>query len=147
MKKYIKILLFLIYISIFLLHCLKPRLFGFNIPIYDYFLEFSNFIPFHSIIGTFQSYLSGHLNFNILVSNIIGNLIYFIPFVYFLNPIVKEKKHIYVICLFIIIGFEVCQILFRSGSFDVDDIMLNFLGVVIAKQIYDKIQTSRTATY
>lgn len=138
MKKFLKILLFIIYISVFLFHCLRARLFGLNMSIYDYFLEFSNLIPFHSIIGTFQSYLSGYLNLDIFIKNIVGNLIYFMPFVYFLYPVVKEKKHIYLVCLSLIVGFEVCQILFKSGSFDVDDIILNFLGVVIAKFIYDQ---------
>lgn len=66
--------------------------------------------------------------------NIIGNVLVFIPFGFFM-PWLTDKKSNFIITL--IYGFalslaiEFVQLICKVGCFDVDDLMLNSLGVVL----------------
>ncbi|MCR2045326.1 VanZ family protein [Anaerosalibacter massiliensis] len=98
-------------------------------------LYFSNFIPFRTI----YEYSTGDIGFNISVSNILGNIIAFMP-LGFLLPLLKERlkelKKIFKIAFIISLTFEVIQLITGLGQFDVDDIILNVLGGVLGFLIY-----------
>ena len=88
-----------------------------------------NLIPFKSIGEQLSHFSEGCARFNLL-----GNIIPFVPFG-FLLPVVSEKINSFIKILFAGFGFllfvEVFQFFTRLGSFDVDDIFLNMLGIFI----------------
>lgn len=79
------------------------------------------------------------------LKNILGNIIPFIPFG-FLLPITYKKFNAAIKVLAMgfasILLIEIFQFFTRLGSFDVDDIILNMIGIVcglIFRHIYDEI--------
>lgn len=88
-----------------------------------------NLIPFKSIGEQLSHFSEGWARFNLL-----GNIIPFVRFG-FLLPVVSEKINSFIKILFAGFGFllfvEVFQFFTRLGSFDVDDIFLNMLGIFI----------------
>lgn len=63
--------------------------------------------------------------------NVFGNFVLYIPMVLFLNKKIKQKPLIIFIILVIIVLLEVMQYLTSRGVFDIIDIVLNILGVLI----------------
>ena len=64
--------------------------------------------------------------------NIIANILVFIPLGFFVSN--KNHKNVFktlIICLGIILSIELIQLFFKIGFFDVDDIILNFIGSLI----------------
>lgn len=66
--------------------------------------------------------------------NVVGNCVAFIPGG-FLLPVISRRCRSFISCTLVgfVISFfiECTQLIFRVGSFDVDDLMLNTLGVAI----------------
>ena len=91
-----------------------------------------NFIPFKTI--AYYLFLANDINFIIRLENLLGNIIAFIPFGFFL-PLLSKKFHSFkmvalaTFCLSL--TFELIQLIFRFGSFDVDDLILNTVGGMI----------------
>ncbi|MDD2648777.1 MAG: VanZ family protein [Eubacteriales bacterium] len=94
----------------------------------------NNFVPFRTIGVQLAHISEGWAKFNLL-----GNTIPFIPFG-FLLPIVYKKassfKRVFIIGLIFIILIEIIQFATRLGSFDVDDILLNMLGILFGCAVY-----------
>ena len=90
----------------------------------------SNFIPFEEIFRY-------DLNDKLFFTNVVGNILLFIPFGLFISYILGIKKVIPIIILTLIssISIEVTQILI-GRVFDVDDVILNLLGGIIGFYIY-----------
>ena len=87
-----------------------------------------NLIPFKTI----WPYLSGEFGLLIGGLNIVGNIIFLIP-VGFLLPKVFNRLtqlHIFLMALFFCLLIELIQAYFRIGIFDIDDVLLNVLGVM-----------------
>ncbi|WP_074106561.1 VanZ family protein [Paenibacillus helianthi] len=67
------------------------------------------------------------------VINILGNVIVFAPFG-FLLPLLKRNLHAVIRLLVVsaagILLLETMQMLLRAGSFDIDDVLLNLVGVL-----------------
>lgn len=53
---------------------------------------------------------------------------------------IRRKYVTSVVCLASIVGIETHQFITMLGYFDVDDIILNFVGCLIGKSMYDLIQ-------
>lgn len=89
-------------------------------------------IPFQSICEFTKMMFSG--NFFRGFNNIVGNVFVFAPFGYFL-PLLYEKcskwKNVALAGLFVSLFFEICQYFLYLGSGDIDDIILNLLGVAL----------------
>ena len=91
-----------------------------------------NLLPFKEILR-FYTYRD-QVGFHAFVLNLFGNVFAFAPFG-FMVPIVSDKNRslirtmglTFLLSLFI----ECIQLIFRVGSFDVDDLILNTLGGVI----------------
>jgi glycopeptide antibiotics resistance protein len=87
-----------------------------------------NFIPLKTII--YYLFLAD-INFNIRIDNLVGNIIGFAPFG-FLLPLLSTRflsfKKVTVATFCLSLSFELLQLTFRFGSFDVDDLILNTLG-------------------
>ena len=90
----------------------------------------SNFIPFKEM---FRYELFSKMFFK----NVIGNMIMFMPYGFFISYILKvEKKNLtFWLCLLTSCTIEVIQLLI-GRVFDVDDIMLNIVGGMVGYYIY-----------
>lgn len=78
--------------------------------------------------------------------NLAGNVIWFLPFGFFL-PVISRRAEKGYYCILLGAGFslgiESVQLVTRVGSFDVDDIFLNTLGVVLGYLCYAAVQRIR----
>ncbi len=135
-KKIIRCLawiLFCIYIAslvYFLFFCEKyGRVAG---DVYRY-----NLRPF-SEIGRYFKYMDS-IGYEFFFLNILGNVIAFVPYGILL-PIMMKHFRSFVSILINGLLFTVCietvQLMFRVGSFDVDDIIMNISGIIIGYFIY-----------
>lgn len=101
----------------------------------EHFEFYSNIIPFATIINFFTKYIEHNINLSIVVTNILGNLIAFAPFGIFLPILFKDKinniKKFTLLMIIIVFIVECIQFITKSGTFDVDDIILNVLGAVV----------------
>ena len=90
----------------------------------------NNFIPFKEIMR--YNYTS-----KLFYKNVVGNMLLFIPFGYFVNNILKNKKVIVCIFITLITSLSIEIIQMNIGrSFDIDDIILNICGGSIGYIIY-----------
>ncbi len=90
----------------------------------------NNFIPFHEIFR----YDFGSFYF---IRNILGNILLFVPFGYFVSRIMETRKPfaMLIISLITSVVIEVTQLLI-GRTFDVDDIILNLIGGLFGFLIY-----------
>lgn len=100
------------------------------------FIRSVNAIPFNTI----YSYLSGSLNVPpiVAVSNVLGNIILFVPLGIYLQLLMKNKKiwiSIRIVFLFPLF-VEMFQFMLGLGAADVDDMILNCSGGLIGIFIY-----------
>lgn len=90
----------------------------------------SNFIPFKEILryDIFSS---------MFFKNVIGNMMMFIPYGFFIAYFLRidKKKHIFILSLITSLTIEITQLII-GRVFDVDDILLNLLGGFIGYYIY-----------
>jgi glycopeptide antibiotics resistance protein len=110
-----------------------------NPDILMYQLQKGNLIPFKTIFINIQS-LSWHD-----LSNLVGNIVAFIPFGIFLVLLSKKKGMsfigAFVRSLSLTLCLECLQVIFSLGIFDVDDLILNTSGGLLgycAIKLYDK---------
>ena len=103
-----------------------------------------NLVPFLEISRYFRYYHV--LGFTVFIINIVGNVVAFMPFGFFLPIISRRSKKWYNTVMF---GFvcslilETLQLVNRVGSFDVDDMILNTLGTALGFLSYELIQGIR----
>ncbi|NOU74251.1 VanZ family protein [Paenibacillus sp. LMG 31458] len=106
----------------------------------------SNFLPFKTIL----SYVFYESNKNIVIRNVLGNLVLFLPFGFLLPMFVGRKLNyvrIIILSFFMSLVLELVQLFARVGSFDIDDLLLNTIGAtfgVITQKIIIKIIKTRT---
>lgn len=103
-----------------------------------------NFIPFKSI----WSYLSLKRGLVIGFINLVGNIVLFIPvglLVPFVIPKMSWRKCI-VLALLIGFAMEMIQAVFRVGIFDIDDVILNGLGVMTGYWLYKFLKNRKRTT-
>jgi len=99
----------------------------------NYFTSQVNLIPFNTIIGYIKNY-NELLDTSVVIINIYGNFIAFMPFAFFLQMLFKKQskfKNYLITMILIVLGIEVVQLLTLSGSFDIDDFILNISGALI----------------
>lgn len=89
-----------------------------------------NLIPFKEI-------LRYKFNSELFYYNVIGNIVIFIPFGYFVSRHVNAKKASHILIATAIISFTVETIQYRIGrAFDIDDILLNVVGSLAGFLLY-----------
>lgn len=127
-KKFLYIILVL-----YLLLLIKLIVFKYPFGITFSFIN-ANLIPFKTILG----YISGEPTWKIAMRNLLGNIILLIPLGFLFAGIYQKLKWKGVLLVGLITGtiLESLQILFRSGIFDVDDILLNFVGVFMGYLLF-----------
>ncbi|MFM7328554.1 MAG: VanZ family protein, partial [Bacteroidota bacterium] len=89
----------------------------------------ANWIPFRTI----WPYLLGHKGLLIAGINLIGNIILLVPVGFLASVAVTNLKFRHVMVLALASGFciEGLQVILQVGIFDIDDVILNGLGVVL----------------
>ena len=98
----------------------------------QYFRQFTNFIPFKTIIEYIQRYQNGFHNLSIV--NLLGNFLLFLPMGMALPCLFKKLDRFWkvIICvLVIVVTVEVTQGILRVGSVDIDDVIFNVGGAMI----------------
>ncbi len=97
-----------------------------------------NFTPFKEI----TRYSIGSKAF---FYNVIGNIVLFIPFGYFVSDYLKAKKTHQILISSIIISLTAELIQYKIGrAFDVDDIILNVLGAILGFMCYISVKAIKS---
>ena len=94
----------------------------------------ANFLPFKTILP----YLLGEKGWMIAVVNLAGNIVLLVP-IGFLVPFVYRKmtwKRSLALAVAAGLAIEGMQALFRVGIFDIDDVILNGLGVMVGYWVF-----------
>lgn len=86
-----------------------------------------NLIPF----STIEFYLSGNVSFLIAFYNLAANIGVFIPFGFAFMLTVKSRFMRFLIPFLSISTIELLQFITQRGSLDIDDLILNLIGVYI----------------
>ena len=107
-----------------------------GLSISEYMARFSNFVPFKTIKTYVTYFFAGKINRGIVYRNIFGNMLLFIPLTVFLYSLFPKMKNIVAnlsVVFVCIVTTETVQLLFKIGSIDIDDIILNMIGVRIPR--------------
>ena len=107
--------------------------FNWSIENFESYLRNNNLIPFKTII----EYVIRQDR--VAIINLLGNLIAFAPMGFFLPLLFKKQNKLQNFILTnitIILTIEVLQFLSLSGSFDIDDLILNLLGALLIYGLY-----------
>jgi len=127
------------------------RFYAFLIPFYTVFLLYLMFFgfgrsPYDSnnvrLIPMFSTFdfIRETIQWKMIVINVFGNIVMFIPFG-FLGIVFKKLRsfnRLIINFLSAIVFIESLQYFSRLGVFDVDDVILNTLGVAIGFWIYKR---------
>lgn len=93
-----------------------------------------NLVPFTTIQSQLETFGSG-----VSRLNLIGNIVPFIPFGILLPaayPRMRRFISFFLTAILFELGVESLQYLTKLGSFDVDDIILNMVGIIFGYLIY-----------
>ncbi len=132
--KMIEILLFIIYLVLLVYFLFFAESMGRTISDREYsynlvlFKEIIRFIKYHKELGM-----------TAVLTNIVGNIVCFIPFGYMLPMLSTKTRKLFLVCLVSLelsVVIELTQLIFKVGSFDVDDLVLNTLGGFIGFLLY-----------
>ena len=136
--------LFLIYVIVVIDFTLISESFGRNISnifslskpqIKEYITENTNLVPLSTIKLYINAYKADNIEHYIVFENLLGNFFVFMPFAFFL-PIICDKANSALAFAGIIsatvIIIELLQIVFLTGSADIDDFILNVAGAMVA---------------
>lgn len=127
LKKLYKIL-----IPFYTLFLLYLMFFGFGRSQYD--INIVRLIPMFSTVG----FVKQTILWKTIIINIFGNILIFVPFG-FLGIVFPKLNQFWILILdflFAIIIVESLQYFTRLGVFDIDDVILNTVGVAIGFGIY-----------
>lgn len=90
----------------------------------------NNFIPFKEM-------LRYNIGSRLFVKNVLGNMLMFLPYGFFISYYLKNKKPWLTLILTLIASFSIELVQMMIGRvFDIDDIMLNLLGGYLGYVIY-----------
>ena len=100
----------------------------------EYILQKTNIIPFDTIKLFLKAYKEGSLEKHVVLENIVGNFFAFIPFAFFVPTIFSHINSAFKFFVFIsilVICIELLQLMFLTGSADIDDFILNVAGAML----------------
>ena len=97
----------------------------------------SNFIPFKEI-------LRYSIGSSLFYKNVLGNMVMFVPFGFFVSYFLKLEKlySVTLITLLTSVTIEVTQLLI-GRVFDVDDLLLNLIGGIVGFLLYELVHKLR----
>ncbi|MBR5473205.1 MAG: VanZ family protein [Clostridia bacterium] len=144
---YVKIILFCLFVLYTLLiidFTLINDIFGRNISniflanseqLKEYFANKTNIIPFATVKLFINALKHGSLEPFVVLENILGNFFVFMPFALLVPRVFSRINTTVKFLLFIslfVIAIELLQVVFLTGSADVDDFILNVGGALLA---------------
>ena len=133
-KKQIDWLLLILYLAALLYATLFRGSSGYmkNAPLGEYIRAMTNLVPFASIATYVKALFNHRMNLSTPLLNLGGNLILFMPLPYFLQRLTgcTPKQQLFTTFL-AILAVEILQLLTRTGSFDIDDLILNMTGAAL----------------
>ena len=94
-----------------------------------------NLYPFKTIVGFLQRFFGGQVTLYGVAVNLVGNVLAFLPFGFFATTITEKRPLPIVFALLMTAAssvIELAQLLTLAGSCDVDDVILNTLGGILA---------------
>ena len=143
------ILFFLLYVYLLINLTLLDKSLGrgaISAPIDDaarraaYLERYVNLRPFESIWQVYiKGFVNGYVNTYYTLLNLIGNICALMPLALFLPYFWRAQRRWYVFLPTMLVSvacIEGLQLLFMVGSCDVDDLILNTLGVALGYGIY-----------
>lgn len=98
----------------------------------QYFRQFTNFIPFKTIIEYVQRYHNGFRNLSVI--NLLGNFVLFMPMGALLPCVIHKLDRFWKVTLTVlgmVVMVEIVQGILRVGSVDIDDVLFNVVGAMI----------------
>src|ERR687894_1760126 len=116
---------FLINLLVFKIYLLKIGLLRFTFPPHA---GQANFLPFKTILP----YLLGEPTWLIATINLGGNIALFMPIGFLVSFVYRKMTWQKSLAVAVAVGLAIegMQVVFREGIFDVDDVILNALGVM-----------------
>lgn len=147
MNKKMLITLFGIYIIV-LLYVLFFCRYGAEISITynDWLHNMYNLIPFRNLYDFLTAPVKATDYYIILLKNVLGNLVLFLPFGFFLPALFSKCanfKKLFLITLITLFILELVQFLTMLGAFDINDIILNLLGAIVGFSINKCMRTRK----
>jgi len=94
-----------------------------------------NLVPLKTVKSYLKAYENQVISPRIVLENIVGNLVLFFPMGLILPTLIKRFRNGIIFASFmmmVLFSVESIQLLTGTGSFDIDDIILNFIGVSVA---------------
>lgn len=101
---------------------------------FDTYIHYNvNLVPFKTIGVYFNGYINHSSYSSIAFTNLVANLIIFFPMGILVPSLFKKVNTFkFVVIMFLmLLGVEMTQLILKIGIFDIDDIILNFLGAFI----------------
>ncbi len=145
MKKLMRVLLYLTFICycillVYLLFLNREYRFAHSgMTLGEYMQSAVNLIPFRTITELVTRTAQHTINPDIVFDNAIGNLLLFFPMGIYMPTVRRGTRKIGKFLkkmLLIVFVVEALQLVFRVGSFDVDDILLNVAGAAAGYAIW-----------
>lgn len=118
---------------------IEPRVFQPNMQFLQYIRQWTNIIPFKNISTYVKALFNGRINMDTILRNLVGNFMLFLPMGIYLPYFIKRigKINVYCICLIVALFMvELVQLIGRIGVFDIDDIILRFIGAFVGYLIW-----------
>lgn len=107
---------------------------GFNFQGFTNLEDRVNLMPFETIMTFIQKFDSMYSTSQVML-NLFGNVCAFMPMAFFLPLLFKKQnkfRYFVITMVLMILGIEFLQLVTGSGRFDVDDLILNLSGAVLA---------------
>ena len=147
-KKTMKItffIFFMVYVSLLLTFTLFDPMFGRSghrsfilsdrMLLQNYLANSCNIIPFATIFAYIKALASQSMNFSIIATNLLGNLAALTPMALFLPIFIRKCakwKYFVLTAAAAVAVIELLQLIFVTGSCDIDDLILNVSGACAA---------------
>lgn len=139
-RKYLSMALFLAYCGVMAWLLFDRDRAVADVPYWVQVARNHNLRPFHTVmlyvrlLGSRQRMLV-----KAAVINLVGNVVMFVPLGYFLPRLWMELRKLWrtmAACAGIVVAVELIQLFALVGSCDVDDLILNLLGVALGYGLY-----------
>lgn len=137
-QRFVSLLFFGLYLAVLVYLLFFSEAYGRTISREEYHY---NLVLFKEIRRFYQ--YRETLGIRVVIINLIGNVAAFVPFGFFLPLLMKRAQHLFAV-LMSTFGFslaiEVLQLVYKVGTFDVDDLFLNTLGGIIGYLLLRMVQ-------
>lgn len=139
LKKLLFFVSLLVYVFVMIVLLFRRGNYGDTISLIEYVKNSANLVPFRTINMYVDAISSGVISYHLIIDNLLGNIILFMPIGIYLPYYFKRitKAHqVLVVTLIIIFVVETTQLITMRGRFDIDDLILNTCGALIGFSVW-----------